>query len=509
MELTNLPHKIYKQGNQVVIKPHGQKPRRYVTTITYTEEIEGNIRFAYGSEGIWLAPSNFLKADGTPWGSTSEEAVANYLATNTVMENSSRVNMPVPTPVRVVNFPDAPQGGGGISTNVSVLNLPETQPVSGNVGVTGHVSVDNFPQTQAVSGALEVSNFPENQSVSGEVEVTNFPDVQPVFGEVSVDNFPEVQKVTVENIPATHKVEVINQPGTQAVSGHVTVDNFPASQGVSLTEPAHVIIDNFPSTQPVSGSVSVSNLPATQPISGTVNVQGGNSQAVKVDNSGVTQPISGSVSVNNLPNIQAVGGTVAVNNFPASQPVTGTVTANVQGGNGTAVKVDGTVNVGNLPAVQPVSGTFWPATQPVSGTVNANVTFPANQTVTVSNPTTAVTATIAGIPQVQIVPTEAKWQFFNNSLSAVNGIDLAPAQAGKRNHLVGLQVAGLVPLLSGDVQILDGTTVIYQFALAANATLQVNFDQPLFSSPGNALRIRCAVTGLNMRISAQGFAIAN
>lgn len=270
----------------------------------------------------------------------------------------------------------------------------------------------------------------------------------------------------------------------------VTVSNL-------STDTVNVRLANRQSIQTVIGDVNVKNLPSTQPVT--------------VTNWPTSQTINGTVNANvTFPTTQQVGGTVSVGNFPANQNVT----------------------VGNFPASQAVTGTFWPATQPVSGTVSvsnlpatqpisgtvtvANPTtsvsvgnFPSNQTVTVSNPVTAVSATISGIPQVQIVPTESKWQFFSNSLSAVTGIDLAPAQAGKRNHLVGLQVAGLVPLLSGDVQILDGNTVIYQFALAANATLSVVFDQPLFSSPGNALRIRCAVTGLNMRISAQGFAIAN
>lgn len=535
MELTNLPHKIYKQGNYVVIKPHNQPPKRRISSYTYIEEIDGNVRFAYGPDGIWLAPSNFLKADGTAWGATAEEAVANYLATNTVMENSSRANVPIPMAVRVVNFPDAGQNTGGISSNVSVLNFPESQPV------TGHVSVDNLPQVQAVSGSVQVSNLPDVQPIEGTVTANvEFPEVQEVSGTVTAEvEFPAVQTVHVDNLPTTQKVEVTNPQTSVGVTGHVAVDNFPETQKVSVEGQSHVVVDNLPATQPVSGSVAVSNFPNKQEVTGTVGIQGGNTQAVKVDNSGVTQPISGAVSVSNIPAIQQIGGMVGVNNFPASQAVTGTVTANVQGGNGTAVKVDGTVNVGNLPTnqsvtvtnpvtianpatsvsvsnfptSQPVTGTFWPATQTISGSVSVS-NLPSNQTVTVSNfPATqpvsgSVNATINGTVLVQVIPTEAKFQYFSNSISAFSGLTIAPAVAGKRNHLVGLQVAGLVALLSGDVQILDGTTVIYQFPLGAQASLSITFDQPLYTSVGNALIIRCAVTGLNMRIGAQGYTMA-
>lgn len=510
MVLTTDPHQIYKQGNYVVIKSKGKLVARVISSYTYANYEEGVIRFAWGANGLWMEAQNFLKADGSQWGDTAETAVANYLATNTVMENSSRANMPIPTPVRVVNFPDAGQGGsGGISSNVSVLNFPESQPI------TGHVTVDNLPQTQVVSGSVSIANLPETQQIEGNVIAqVAFPDVQEVSGTVTAEvEFPAVQTVHVDNMPVTQKVEVTNPQTSVGVTGHVSVDNFPETQNVAVEGPVHAVIDNLPGTQTVNGTVNIGNLPTTQPVSGTVGIQGGNTQAVKVDNSGVTQPISGSVAVSNLPAIQQIGGMVGVNNFPASQAITGTVTANVQGGNGTAVKVDGTVNIGNwpssqnvsltgpitianpassvsvtnFPTTQAVTGTFWPATQQVAGNVNA---------------------TINGTVLVQIIPTEAKFQYFQNSISAAAGVTLAAASAGKRNHLVSLQVAGLVPLLSGDVQILDGTNVIYQFPLAANATLAMTFDQPLYTSIGNALIIRCAVTGLNMRIGAQGYTMA-
>ena len=64
-------------------------------------------------------------------------------------------------------------------------------------------------------------------------------------------------------------------------------------------------VNNFPASYEISNDVgnpipvSGSFYQATQPVSGTVtaNVQGGNSTAVKVDGSAVTQPVSGTVSV--------------------------------------------------------------------------------------------------------------------------------------------------------------------------------------------------------------------
>jgi hypothetical protein len=94
---------------------------------------------------------------------------------------------------------------------------------------------------------------------------------------------------------------------------------------------------------------------------GTVNVEGGNTNAVKVDGSGVTQPVSGSVSVS---------GTVLVDGSAHTQPVSGTVTANA--GTGTFL-VDGSAHT------QPISASSLPlptgaataAKQPALGTAGS------------------------------------------------------------------------------------------------------------------------------------------
>lgn len=555
MVLTTDPHQIYKQGNYVVIKSKGKLVARVISSYTYANYEEGVIRFAWGANGLWMEAHNFLKADGSQWGDTAETAVANYLATNTVMENSSRANMPIPTPVRVVNFPDAGQGGsGGISSNVSVLNFPESQPI------TGHVTVDNLPQTQVVSGSVSIANLPETQQIEGNVIAqVAFPDVQEVSGTVTAEvEFPAVQTVHVDNMPATQKVEVTNPQTSIGVTGHVSVDNFPETQNVVVEGPVHAVIDNLPGTQTVNGTVNIGNLPTTQPVSGTVGIQGGNTQAVKVDNSGVTQPISGAVSVSNLPAIQQVGGMVGVNNFPASQAITGTVTANIQGGNGTAVKVDGTVNVGNWPSSQNVSltgpitianpvssvsvtnfpakqaieggnaspvsvtGTFWPATQPVSGSVSVS-NFPATQpisgtvtvanpvsTVTVANPTTSVSinGTVTTQDSYQILPADT-WQYSNASLAALTSVPIATAIVGRRHYITGIQIYNLATLVLGTVEILDGTTVIARVQVPAAGGKELVFPTPLRGSINSAISVRPATASVALMVSAQGYVSSN
>src|SRR5262245_62116588 len=96
--------------------------------------------------------------------------------------------------------------------NVTVANLPATQPVSGVVDVgylppvSGTVAVSNFPAppaSQTVNGTVAVSNFPAppaSQTVNGTVAVSNFPafpSTQAVSGSVSVSNFPAAPTTTL------------------------------------------------------------------------------------------------------------------------------------------------------------------------------------------------------------------------------------------------------------------------------------------------------------------------
>lgn len=143
---------------------------------------------------------------------------------------------------------------------------------------------------------------------------------------------------------------------TQSTNSVITLSSAPsANDSLYISYDDGVKSVNSPTT--VTANVT---FPATQAVSGTVtaNVQGGNSTAVKIDGSAVTQPVSlASVPSHAVTN----AGTFAVQN-----------TAAVVGGNATAVKVDGSA-----------------VTQPVSGTV------------TVSNPQTSVS--ITGTPTVSVV----------------------------------------------------------------------------------------------------------
>ena len=289
-------------------------------------------------------------------------------------------------------------------SSVSVSNLPATQPVSGTVtaGRNWNLSTSSDSLTAAVSSLPAVS-LAGGQSVGVSslpaVSVSNFP------------AFPSVQNVSLVgdslgSIPASLTAAVSLASGQSvgvsslpAISGNVGITSLPSvtvsnpttgtptlgaavslasGQNVGISSLPAVSVSNFPATQPVSGTVSVSGTvpvigtfyQATQPVSGTLtaNVQGGNSTAVKVDGSAVTQPVS---------------GTVTVSNPQTSVSITGTPTVSVQGGNATAVKVDGSA------VTQPVSGTV---TATISGT--PSVTLPVSSTPTVSTFTSITSATV-------------------------------------------------------------------------------------------------------------------
>jgi hypothetical protein len=179
---------------------------------------------------------------------------------------------------------------------------------------------------------------------------------------------------------------------------------------------------NVIGTVGISGTVPVSGTfwQTTQPVSGTVtaNVQGGNSTAVKVDGSAVTQPVS---------------GTVTVSNPQTSVSITGTPTVSVQGGNSTAVKVDGSA------VTQPVSGTVSVSGGsvtitggiPAGSNVIGGVTLPAASAPVYGQQTSTGTATAlpsntltSGIVLTNIGTTNAIW-VGGSGLTTSNGYSLA------------------------------------------------------------------------------------
>lgn len=115
-----------------------------------------------------------------------------------------------------------------------------------------------------------------NSDKSANVTVVNFPGTQPISGAVSVSNFPSTQNVAVTS---SVEVEVKNDSGnaipisatnldvalstrlkpTDTLTKVTTVD--------TITNPVAVTGTFFQATQPVSGSVSVSNFPASTEIS--------------------------------------------------------------------------------------------------------------------------------------------------------------------------------------------------------------------------------------------------
>ena len=376
--------------------------------------------------------------------------------------------------VSLLNKIEAKTGsaGGTVALDATSLaaleSISVTFPATQNVNVTNaglNVSVTNLPATQPVSGSVSVSNFPATQPVSG----TFWQATQPVSGSVSVSNFPATQAVTLASSPVT---PVTDNGGSLTVDGTF----WPATQPVSGT----VSVSNLPATQPVSGSISVSNFPGTQPVSGTFWP--------------TTQPVSGSVSVTNLPATQPVsianppvtpvtdnGGSLTIDgSITATQATAASLKAQAQLLNAAGSVVDyamtgtagtpatdvvtvqgisgGTVipvSVSNLPGTQAVSGTFWPTTQPVSGSVSVS-NFPATQPVSLASvPSHPVTGTFWQATQpVSIANPPVTPVTDNNGSLTVDGTVTSRLSDGAGNSLTSV-ARGSERALS--VQIVDAS----------------------------------------------------
>jgi len=164
---------------------------------------------------------------------------------------------------------DAKTGSTTITGPVTVSNEVEVTnstgnpiPVSGTVGLdaTSLAALENisvtFPATQNVNVTnaglnVSVTNLPATQPVSG----TFWPTTQPVSGSVSVSNFPATQPVSLASVPshpvtgtfwqATQPVSIANPPVTPVTdnNGSLTVDGTVTSRladgaGNSLTSVA-------------------------------------------------------------------------------------------------------------------------------------------------------------------------------------------------------------------------------------------------------------------------------
>lgn len=182
-------------------------------------------------------------------------------------------------------------------------------------------------------------------------------------------------------------------------------------------------------------------------------------------------------------------------------------------------------------ATEPIPGAQVTATQPVSGTVTAsNCTGSiAHSTATSGNPvfvggtvvttvdTTLVSNDRAQLPitsgqQVIIKPYASSELAFTYSsaigtpLTSTTSTALKAASgASIRNYLVGLQVINTAAT-TGQLSILDGTTVIWTTWMPASMTQANIFDFtiPLKTTANAALNIQANV-GMTLYISAQGY----
>ena len=201
-------------------------------------------------------------------------------------------------------------------------------------------------------------------------------------------------------------------------------------------------------------------------------------------------------TVNTLPNAgqntMANSLGVVIASDQSAIPVSGTVTANVNGGNAVAVKVDGSA------VTQPVSGTFWQATQPVSGSVTATISgnpvlgAGANAIGSITNTTFGISGTLpafASTPTFNIgtAPnlTITNTGFANTSFvaqgSATSGqtgalivgavTTAAPTYTTGNTNPLSLTTAGA---LRGDLSSISGTAISPTTAQLGVALVKIN-----------------------------------
>lgn len=347
------------------------------------------------------------------------------------------VSLAMPAAAQTQIGPVTPTGPAGTPSSkvVTVQGTPGATPVVTTLTGTPSVSVANLPSTQAVSGSVSVTNLPSTQAVTGSVSVTNLPSTQTIAGTVTANvQGGNTSAVKVDGSGVTQPISgAVAITGTPAVS----VSNFPATQNVACTSGCSGSSSTVAQGSATAGQAggltqaAVTSAPPNYTSGQTDPLSLTPAGALRVDGSAITQPVSGSVtatisgtpsvSVSNLPSTQAVsaaalplpagaatsanqpalngdGGALAhVTNFPATQAVSGTVTANVAGGNATAVKVDGSS------VTQPISGAV---TATISGTPSVSVSnFPGTQAVSASAlPLPSGAATAGNQTNVQSAP---------------------------------------------------------------------------------------------------------
>jgi hypothetical protein len=259
--------------------------------------------------------------------------------------------------VSLLNKIEAKTGSTTITGPVTVSNEVEVTnstgnpiPVSGTVGLdsTSLSALENisvtFPATQNVNVTnaglnVSVSNLPATQPVTG----TFWPTTQPVSGSVSVSNFPATQAVSLASVPS-HAVTgsgSFTAAQTTAANLNATVvgsGSFTAAQATASNLKAQAQLLNSAGTVVDYAMTGVAGTPATD----VVSVQG--------ISGGTVIP----VSLASVPSHAVTGPLTNTELRLTAVPVSGTFFQGTQ-----------PVSLASVPS-HPVTGTFWQATQPVS-----------------------------------------------------------------------------------------------------------------------------------------------
>jgi hypothetical protein len=101
---------------------------------------------------------------------------------------------------------------------------------------------------------------------------------------------------------------------------------------------------------------------------------------------------------------------------------------------------------------------------------------------------------------------EASWQFTGVQTTTTATAAKAAGAAGIRNYVNGFQFQNSNATAT-EIQILDGTTVIWKGYASASMAMPANitFDQPLRGTAATALNVNAVTTGANVYINVQGY----
>lgn len=102
---------------------------------------------------------------------------------------------------------------------------------------------------------------------------------------------------------------------------------------------------------------------------------------------------------------------------------------------------------------------------------------------------------------------KAEWRYASASaITNTTAVEIVAARAGARNYLAGLQISNTHATVGTLVQVLDGSTVIWQFYVSPLLAETAVFPVPLMGSPATSLSVKCVTNGSSVFVNAQGFA---